>query len=122
MDKTCRGFGIFKFKDDYSIDCSLQESSACEPHIWLGVHAPVVKIMWKDAVEAGLTLKKDCPETNEYGWCTIPMPQTALINGRMHLNQKQAEILAKQLLYFARHGHLNPKADKLWEDSNRESV
>lgn len=122
MDRTSRGFGIFNFKDTYNTKCSLQESSAYEPHIWLGVHTPEVKIMARDAAKAGLNLEKDCRETNEWGWCTITLPDKASINGRMHLNQKQAKILAKQLLYFARHGCLNARVTRLWEGCGDEKI
>ena len=83
---------------------------------------PEVKIMARDAAKAGLNLEKDCRETNEWGWCTIPLPDKASINGRMHLNQKQAKILAKQLLYFSRHGCLNAKVTRLWEGCGDEKI
>lgn len=46
------------------------------------------------------------PGTNEWGWCTVKLPQDALIERRMHLNRKQARELAKKLKYFAEHGYL----------------
>lgn len=106
--KTKRGSGLQFFDDDYGVTCSIQESSAVEPHVWLGVHRPEVKIQHIDAVLAGLglVLKKDDPATNEYGWCTIPIPEKALIESRMHLNRKQARELARKLNYFARTGYL----------------
>jgi hypothetical protein len=37
-ETTPRGFGVFKFKDRYGSECSLQESSlATESAVWLGV-------------------------------------------------------------------------------------
>lgn len=104
--KTKRGFELQFFDDDYGVICSIQESSAVEPHVWLGVHRPRVGIQYRDAVLAGLDLKKDDPETNAYGWCTIPIPEKALIKSRMHLNRKQARELARKLNYFARTGCL----------------
>lgn len=104
--KTNRGFELNHFADDYGVDCSLQESSSAEPHIWLGVHNPEIKIMYKDAIKYGMALQKCHPETNEYGWCDIPIPPEALIKSRMHLNKKQAKELAKELLYFSRTGRL----------------
>lgn len=109
--KNCRGFELQYFLDDYGVKCSIQESSAVEPHLWLGVSRPEVTIMYKDAIEAGLNLPKKFPETNEYGVCNIPIPDKAFIDSRMHLNRKQAKEIAKKLNYFARHGYLKPEKD-----------
>lgn len=105
--KTDRGFEIIHFDDDYGVDCTLQESSSVEPHIWLGVHNPEVCIRFKDAIANGLDLEKKFPETNENGWCDFPIPDEALIKSRMHLNQEQAKLLADRLNFFAEHGYLN---------------
>ena len=110
--KNERGFEMQHFSDDYGIDCSIQESSAVEAHIWLGVHRPRVYIAYKDAKAAGLDLKKDYPETNDYGVCTIPIPEKAIIESRMHLNRTQARELAKKLNYFARTGMLKEGDDE----------
>lgn len=104
--KTNRGFAVLDFKDDYGVECNVQVSSAVEPHIWLGVPRPDVLIMYKDAKALGLNLEKKYPETNEYGWCDFPVPESALIESRMHLSKKQAEELALVLLKFARTGRL----------------
>lgn len=104
--KTNRGFELQHFKDDYGVDCSLQESSAWAPHIWLGVDCPKVRIMYKDAVANGLTLEKNDPETNENGWCDFPIPKEAMIQSRMHLTRTQAAELAEKLLFFAQNGYL----------------
>ena len=34
--KTSRGFIYYEFKDTYDEDCSIQESSSIDPHLWLG--------------------------------------------------------------------------------------
>lgn len=107
--KTARGLEIQYFYDDYSKRCSIQESSSYEPHIWLGIADDSLKIMAKDKaklLESVSNLCKDYPETNEYGWCTVKLPQDALIDRRMHLNRKQAKELAKKLNYFAKYGYL----------------
>lgn len=107
--KTERGFEIQYFNDDYGTKCSIQESSAVETHIWLGIADNSLKIMAKDKLElleSVNSLCKDYPETNEYGWCTVKLPRAALIERRMHLNRKQAKELAKKLNYFAKHGYL----------------
>ena len=104
--KTNRGFEVIIFKDGYEEECHLQESSACDPHIWLGIPRPELKIMYKDAIANGLNLKKECPETNEYGWCEFPIPEEVLIKSMMHLNQEQAKWLADKLNYFAETGYL----------------
>lgn len=104
--KTARGFELQYFKDDYDEICSIQESSAWEPHIWLGVHDPKASIRYKDAISLGLNLEKKYPETNEEGWCDYPIPDDVLISSRMHLNQEQAKELADKLLYFYETGCL----------------
>ena len=108
--KTARGFEVKHFKDTYGMDCSIQESSSAEePKIWLGVHSAPVKVMWKDVpkfLESVKGIGKDCPETNERGWCTVNLPDEALVESRMHLNQEQAKWLVKELEYFIEHGYL----------------
>lgn len=102
--KTPRGFELQYFKDDYGIECSIQESSAVEPHIWLGIHNPRVKVMVKDMNE--ITVTKDNPETTEWGWCTVNLPKQALVDSRMHLNQEQARMIVKKLNFFIKNGYL----------------
>ena len=103
---TVRGFSLFEFQDDYGVECNIQISSACEPHIWLGVDKPKPIIMWKDAKKLGLDLEKHSPECNQNGWCDYPLPDTAHIFARMHLNKKQSFKLALKLLKFAFAGWL----------------
>lgn len=71
---------------------------------WVGVNAIEVKVRGKDKDQ--ITITKDSPEANEYGWWTVNLPEDSLHDGRMHLNRKQAKELAKKLNYFARHGFL----------------
>lgn len=104
--KTNRGFELQYFYDNNGAKCSIQESSAVVPHIWLGVHEPYVKIQWKDAVAAGLDVVKDDPGTNECGWCTVQLPKETMIGSRMHLNQRQARELARKLDFFSVCGYL----------------
>ena len=106
--KTNRGFELNHFTDDYGVDCSIQESSSVEPHIWLGVHKARLSIMYKDRDKlVGIDkVQKNDPHCNEWGWCTINLPKEVLFESRMHLNRKQSKELAKQLNYFARTGKL----------------
>lgn len=103
---TPNGFDIYYFQDDYDKECTLQLSSSIEPHIWLGVDDPKPIIRYKDALNAGLKLQKQSPETNDYGWCDFPIPEGTLIPSRMHLNQEQALILGKKLIEFGETGKL----------------
>lgn len=102
--KNIRGFEVQHFQDDYGLDCSIQESSAVEPHVWLGVHNPPHKIMWDSAEKYGMKIGERA------GWYDYPVPEEVLVESRMHLNRKQAKALAKKLLYFAKHGVLKEKA------------
>lgn len=109
---TIRGFEVHYFYDDAGVKCSIQESSACKPHVWFGIADSTLKIMAKDKaefVETVNNLTKDYPETNECGWCTVKLPREALMDTKMHLNQAQAKKLAKELKYFAKHGRLKCK-------------
>lgn len=98
--KTLRGFEVQYFTDDYGLDCSIQESSAVEPHVWLGVHDPPHKIMWDSAEKYGIEVGRKA------GWYDYPIPEEVLVESRMHLSRKQAKALAKKLWYFAKHGVL----------------
>ncbi len=110
--KTYRGFEVKHFKDDYGMDCSIQESSSLEPHIWLGIHNPQVKIMYKDVnIIKTMKIEKDYPETGDGGWCTLNMPEECLIDSRMHLNVEQAKWLIDELKYFVRHKQLKTEEE-----------
>lgn len=99
--KTERGFEKQCFKDDYGVDCSLQESSAIEPHVWLGVHRAKAMILGKDVNNISIKLP---PST--LGWHEIELPEEVEVHSRMHLNQEQAMELAKKLMFFAENGCL----------------
>lgn len=90
--KTIRGFEVQRFRDDYGHDCSIQESSSVNPHIWLGVNNPPHRNMWDDAESFGIKIEAK--------------------SGRMYLSQEQAKSLAKKLLYFAKHGVLKEEKEK----------
>lgn len=114
---TPRGFTWFNFKDSYDNKCSLSESSNAETDcVWLGITKPEIIIQYKDAVAAGLNLKKKYPETNECGWCDLPLPKGAMVESRMHLTREQAKALARELNFFAKHGYLDRKE----EDNNEQ--
>lgn len=119
--KTARGFEVKHFKDTYGMDCSIQESSSAEEEkIWLGVHSAPVRVMWKDVpkfLESVKGIKKDFPETNEWGWCTVNLPDEALVESRMHLNKEQAKWLVKELKYFIKYGYLKDED----EENNNET-
>jgi hypothetical protein len=109
---TPRGFTWFNFKDSYDNKCSLSESSNAETDcVWLGITKPGIIIQYKDAQAAGLNLKKKYPETNECGWCDLPLPKGAMVESRMHLTREQAKALARELNFFAKHGYLDSKED-----------
>lgn len=107
--KTNRGFEIQFFKDDYGVECSIQESGSVEPHLWLGIAHNDVKVMKKDKeelLESVKNLTLDHPECNEYGWCTVALPKDAFVEKRMHITRRQAKELARKLNFFAKYGFL----------------
>ena len=62
LETTGRGFEIVKLIDAYGIECSVQQSSACEDaydrpgssYLWVGVDDPEPKVMRSQASEVGL--------------------------------------------------------------------
>lgn len=103
VEFTNRGFGIIRFNDDYGEACTLQESSACDPHIWLGVHDPHPQIMCSDAIRLGIPLDENCEHYNgkPCGWQKYDIPEEVVLSTRMHLNPAQAKELAHALIRWA---------------------
>lgn len=92
LKRTHRGFRFYEFNDRNNLRCSLQKSSvATEDCIWLGLNSanPKNLIYGKGWVDASQKI----PEGIEF-------------TTRMHLTQKQAGVLAKQLDYFSETGDL----------------
>lgn len=92
---TLRGFGLIEFVDSYGRDCSLQESSNIEPHVWLGPWHANPKIMASQAAALGIATE----ETT--GWVPYPVPSEVMMTTRMHLNRRQCVRVALALLWFA---------------------
>lgn len=93
--ETNRGFGLVEFEDAYGLKCSLQESSAWEPHIWLGPVNAKPQIMNSDAARLGL------PTTGCTGWTEYHIPREVLLSTRMHLNKEQLISLISELQAYA---------------------
>lgn len=101
---TNRGFGIIKFNDDYGELCSLQESSAVNPHIWLGIHEVHPQLMCQDAIKLGIPLDEHCERDytgKAVGWQEYKLPKEVFIGTRMHLNPAQAKELGMKLIEWA---------------------
>ena len=82
VNKTNRGFSIFNFKDSYGHMCSVQKSSsASEPKIWLGL----------DEIDAFTNVDSRIVK--------FTLPESVVVNARMHLNQEQVK---KTITYFAK--------------------
>jgi hypothetical protein len=93
---TNRGFARFEFTDGNAVSCSLQESSADGPFIWLGCNEIGLKIEipgigWRDV------------ETKSEG----PYGINYLANTRMHLTQEQVAALLPILQRFVETGELS---------------
>lgn len=89
--KTNRGFKVINFKDQYNIDCSLQESSlATEACIWLG----------SDDANPQYFVPGQ-------GWQPLPLPNGEIsFHTRIHLTQKQVAELLPHLQKFVETGEL----------------
>ena len=84
VSKTNRGFSIFDFKDSYGHMCSIQKSSsASEPKIWLGL----------DEIDAFMNVDSRIAK--------FTLPESVVVNARMHLNQEQVKKLLPILQKFA---------------------
>jgi len=87
-DYTIRGFGIYRFKDSYGVDCNIQLSSSVEPRIWIGCKDMDIKIgyPWTKISEEEIKQKFHCQEV--------------LANTRMHLNVEQVKAILPILQRF----------------------
>ena len=94
-EKTKRGFAIYKFKDRYDADCSLQQSSiATECCVWLGVDDANPQIMASKVMENGT------------GWVKYPILEDVLLTTHMHLTQNQVKELLPILERFVETGEI----------------
>jgi len=103
--KTCRGFEIVHFRDEYGAECSLQISSAAvcankdgtvdnpQGWIWLGKEDALPVIRKSKARELGIPL----PSGDVSGWMPYPVPDDVMMNGRMHLNEQRVRGLIARL-------------------------
>lgn len=89
LEPTNRGFLQGEFEDGYGKICSLQESSNCIPHIWLGIDEAEI---FKDLRSGPGTPVKLGPEYDVFS--------------RMHLTQDNVKMLLPLLTHFAEHGGL----------------
>lgn len=96
VDKTNRGFGIVKFKDEYGVDCSLQKSSLADNDcIWLGVEDLQPKIL-ACKVNGGIP----------NGWVDYEISKDVLFHKRMHLTRDMVKQLLPLLQKFVKTGEL----------------
>ena len=85
LTTTTRGFPLVSFQDQYDQTCSLQISSLVEPTCcWLGIDAPSIQVLAEGK-----------------GWQPVKLPEGAVVNSRMHLNQDQVRALLPHLQAFA---------------------
>lgn len=100
--KTERGYPLLQFTDRYGATCDIQESSlAEEAAIWFGPHDADPQVMYADAAAVGVVTNQN------YGWVKYPIPDTVLLNTRMHLTQSQIAELLPILQRFAATGVLS---------------
>lgn len=86
---TARGFGRGEFVDQYGCECSIQDSSANTPCIWLGVNKAEPKVCIPGK-----------------GWTPVPFPEDTLFSTRMHLTQEHAKELIILLQKFVDTGSI----------------
>lgn len=90
IEPTIRGFMRGDFKDGNGIECSIQESSACGPYLWLGCNDPNPMQF----------------PGNSTGWYPYKLPDNVQCTTRMHLTQEQAAALIPLLKRFVKTGGL----------------
>jgi len=98
--QTTRGFGLVKFTDAYDKPCSVQESSLCSPHLWLGTDNPQPMVLHSDAHKLGIKTAATC------GWVPYLLPAEVSIYTRMHLSRKQVKQLIRHLSDWLKKGQL----------------
>lgn len=96
--RTTRGFGIVKFTDACGVECSVQESSAVDPHLWIGPNKANPMVM---ALAPPLAMPLVPPShvyTDETtGWVPYPVPDGVLMTTRAHMNREQVQQLVEVL-------------------------
>lgn len=98
---TTRGFKTIFFKDRYSSQCSIQESSlATEEAIWIGIDDADPLIMASDAPKYSIAT------TETTGWVPYPIPPEVLLSTRMHLTREQVADLIPILQKFVDTGDI----------------
>lgn len=99
--ENSRGYKCGDFTDYNGVACSIQKSSSLnEPLLWLGVNKVHPKIRAMEASQYGI-------ETEERnGWINVPIPNAALIGGRMHLDRETVKELLPLLQRFAETGEI----------------
>lgn len=96
LSATARGFSLLEFKDANGVECTIQESSACQEEalIWLGA---------KDIGLQHFIAYK--------GWKEVELVNTIeehyVANNRMHLTQSQVKELLPVLKRFAKTGSIS---------------
>jgi hypothetical protein len=109
VHRTERGFQKIEFVDLYGSVCSVQQSSIAlsdKPGtgaLWLGVSNPQIQIMASDAKKLGI------PTKEETGWISYPIPNQAVISGRMHLDKGHVKALVKHMKDWLKTGSLKEK-------------
>lgn len=89
--QTQRGFSKGKFKDQYGLVCSIQESSlATEDCIWLGIDEPKLTVF----------------DSNMGNYVVNDLPKNWRVDSRMHLTRKQVSDLLPLLQGFVDTGSL----------------
>lgn len=107
MKQTCRGFVYGEFRDCHGEKCSIQESSAVEPCLWLGLDKPKICVM--SIYAKSLPPPKVYPDegsTENTGWHIYEPPEAVHAFSRMHIDQETAKELVKMLEYFIAYGVL----------------
>ena len=113
MKKTGRGFVYGEFRDCDGEACSIQESSAVEPCLWLGLDKPKICVM--SIYAKSLPPPKVYPDegsTENTGWHIYEPPEPVEAFSRMNIDQETAKELVKLLEYFIAYGVLPRPASK----------
>lgn len=88
----------------YEESLSIQESSAADPHLWVGVHHAKVQMLCSKARAAGL--RPLYGDERDNGWCDIDLPPDSLVASRVHMNVEQARQTVEILQHFIEYGNL----------------
>lgn len=106
---TDRGFERIDFNDHNGIGCSLQQSSALDPHAPGSLDHPGSSLLWLGCNDAD---PRCFVPNGDPAWRRVEMPDRYIANTRMHLNRAQVQMLIGYLQSWLDSGSFNTAQER----------